>query len=171
MMPKVLILDASVFIYKCRINEGERITVPAVMDELKDEISVMSFELAKSAGMRVEPAEQHYIEPVRKMAKRTGDLNMLSETDIALLAKALQYKGKDTYLVTDDYAIQNVASHMGIQVKPIMQKRIRDVLIWEKRCIGCGRYFTRGIVCPICGSRLKKAIRRNSYKVTGRRRE
>ncbi|ATZ61421.2 MAG: DNA-binding protein [Methanosarcinales archaeon Met12] len=171
MTSKVLILDASVFIYKCRINDGERITVPAVIDELKDGMSVMSFELAKSAGMGVEPAEQHYIEMVKKMAKSAGDLNALSETDIALLAKALQYNGKDTYLVTDDYAIQNVASHMGIQVKPISQKKIKDVLIWEKRCIGCGRYFTREIVCPVCGSRLKKARCRNHAKVTGRRRE
>lgn len=163
-MSKVLILDASVFIYKCRINDGERITVPAVMDELKDGISVTTFGLTKSAGMRVEPAEPHYIGQVRRAAKRTGDLDTLSKTDIALLAKALQYEGKDTYLVTDDYAIQNVASHLGLQVKPIAQKRIRDILIWEKRCIGCRRYFTEGMVCPVCGSRLKKARRRNSYR-------
>lgn len=150
-----LVLDAMVFIHGFRID-GELITVPDVMTELKDEKSAMLFELAKDAGMKVERAEKHYISLVEREAKRTGDFDSLSRTDIHLLAKALQYIGEGAYLVSDDYEIQNMASRLGIQVKPIVQKGIRDVLIWEKHCIGCNRCFPSGNTCPVCGSRLKK---------------
>jgi len=156
----IFVVDASVFIYGYQMVEGEIVTVPGVMEELKDMKSTTLFEQAKNTGMRVEPAEQRYIDEVATMAKKTGDIDVLSETDIHLLAKALQYMGKDTYILTDDYAIQNAASRLGIQIKPIVQHKIMDVLIWEKRCIGCGRYFTQGEICPVCGSKLKRTRRR-----------
>lgn len=159
-MMTIFIVDASVFIYGYRIGEGEMVTVPGVAEELKDAKSTTLFEQAKSAGMRVEPAERRYIDEVVKMARRTGDMDVLSETDIHLLAKALQYMGKDACIITDDYAIQNAASRLGIQVKPIVQHKIMDVLIWKKRCIGCGRYFAQGEICPVCGSKLKRTRRR-----------
>lgn len=159
-MMTVFIIDASVFIYGYQIGEGEIVTVPGVVEEVKDVKSTTLFEQAQSAGMRVEPAEQCYIDEVVKMAKKTGDMGVLSETDIHLLAKAVQYRDKDTYIITDDYAIQNVASRLGIQIKPIVQRKIMDVLIWKKRCIGCGRYFAKGDICLICGSKLKRTRRR-----------
>ena len=154
-----LILDSMVFIYGFRVD-GDLITVPDVMTELKDEKSIMLFELAKDAGMKVEQAEKHYVSLVEKEAQRTGDFDSLSRTDIHLLAKALQYIGEGAYLVSDDYEIQNIASRLGVRVKPIIQKGIRDVLIWEKHCIGCNRCFPNGNTCPVCGSRLKKKVKR-----------
>jgi len=159
-MMATFIVDTSVFIYGYRMGGGEIVTVPGVVEELKDAKSTTLFEQAKSAGMRVEPAEQRYIDEVVKTAKKTGDMDVLSETDIHLLAKAIQYIGKDTYIITDDYAIQNVASRLGIRIKSIVQHSIRDVLIWKKRCIGCGRGFAQGEICPVCGSKLKRTRRR-----------
>lgn len=148
-----------VFIYGFRVD-GDLITVPDIMTELKDERSIMLFELAKDAGMKIEKAEKHYVNLVEKEAQRTGDFDSLSRTDIHLLAKALQYIGESTYLVSDDYGIQNIASRLGLRVKPITQKGIRDILIWEKHCIGCNRCFPNGNTCPVCGSRLKKKVKR-----------
>lgn len=158
MMPK-LILDAMVFIYGFCLD-GELVTVPDVMTELKDEKSILLFEMAQDAGMRVEQAEKHYISLVEREAKRTGDFDSLSKTDVSLLAKALQYMDDGVYLVSDDYEIQNMASRLGVKIKPIIQKGIRDVLIWEKHCIGCNRYFPSGSTCPVCGSRLKKRVKK-----------
>ncbi len=158
-----LVLDSMVFIYGFRVD-GDLITVPDVMNELKDEKSVMLFELAKDAGMKVERAEKPYINLVEREANITGDLDSLSRTDIHLLAKALQYIGKNTYLVSDDYEIQNMASRLGVNVKPIIQKGIQDVLIWEKHCIGCDRYFPSGKTCTVCGSRLKKTVKRKGVR-------
>ena len=159
-----LILDAMVFIHGFRVD-GDLITVPNVMTELKDEKSIMLFELAKAAGMKVEQAEKHYVSLVEREAKSTGDFDSLSRTDIHLLAKALQYIGEDTYLVSDDYEIQNMASRLGVKIKPIIQKGIRDVLIWEKHCIGCNRCFPSGNTCPVCGSRLKKMVKRKGVRL------
>ncbi|NYT00437.1 MAG: DNA-binding protein [Methanocellales archaeon] len=154
-----LVLDSMVFIYGFRVD-GDLITVPDVMNELKDEKSIMIFELAKDAGMKVEQAEKHYVSLVEKEAQSTGDFDSLSRTDIHLLAKALQYLGEGTYIVSDDYEIQNMASRLGVKVKKIIQKGIRDVLIWEKHCIGCNRCIKNGNTCPVCGSRLKKKLKR-----------
>lgn len=159
-MMALLIVDSSVFVCGYRIGSAEALTVPGVMRELKDVRSITLFEQARSTGLKVEPAEQRYIDEVVKTARRTGDVGVLSETDIHLLAKALQYIGKGACIITDDYAIQNVASRLGIQIKPIMQHKIRDVLIWKKRCIGCGRYFAQGDICSVCGSKLKRTRRK-----------
>jgi len=59
-------------------------------------------------------------------------------------------------LITDDYAVQNTAIHLGIKVIPAGQKKIKDVLLWEKFCIGCKRRFPTGDDCPVCGTSLKK---------------
>jgi len=57
-MMATFIVDTSVFIYGYRMGGGEIVTVPGVVEELKDAKSTTLFEQAKSAGMRVEPAEQ-----------------------------------------------------------------------------------------------------------------
>jgi UPF0271 protein len=62
--------------------------------------------------------------------------------------------------MTDDYAVQNVASMIGIKVEPISQSRIKDKIIWGKKCTGCMKRFDRGEECPICGSPLKKIRKR-----------
>lgn len=63
-------------------------------------------------------------------------------------------------LLTDDYAVQNVASMLGIKVEPVVQKKIKDVLIWQKVCIGCKRKFDSGDICPVCGSPMRKGRKR-----------
>ena len=49
-------------------------------------------------------------------ASKVGDSHKLSETDLQLLALALELKteGVAPQIVTDDYSIQNVATQMGI---------------------------------------------------------
>ena len=96
------------------------------------------------------------------MAEHTRDSEELSKTDLEVLAKAFEHKDR-CVLLTDDYAVQNVAVQLGIEVKPIAQKKIKDILIWQKQCIGCKKKFDKGEICPICGSPLKKK-RKKSIK-------
>ncbi len=147
------IADSSLFITRKRI-EGTIITVPSVAAEIKDEKSRTIMELM---NIRIEPPLQSFILEVIAKAKSTQNNEELSRTDIEVLAKALECSGKeDTILITDDYAIQNTAIHLGIKVAPAGQKKIKDVLIWEKYCIGCKRRFKQGDECPVCGTALKK---------------
>lgn len=149
----IYIADSSIFIIGKRI-EGNIITVPSVVDEIRDERSRTILELM---NVRIEPPLQIFIKEVISKARTTKDSEELSKTDIGLLAKALEYtRNEDTILITDDYAIQNTAIYLGIKVMPAGQKKIKDVLLWEKFCIGCKRRFPQGDDCPVCGTLLKK---------------
>ncbi len=153
------IADSAVFIMGYPVESTLLITVPSVVNELKSSEAAMHFELACEEGARVEAPQPDMIEDVLIMAKHTRDVEELSITDIEILAKALERKD-NAILLTDDYAVQNVAVMLGIDVKPIVQKKIRDILIWEKQCVGCHKRFDEGNICPICGSDLKKRRKR-----------
>jgi len=147
------IADASLFIIRKRL-EGSVITVPSVVEELQDEKSRTIMELM---NVRVEPPLMSFKKKVKTKAGITRDSEELSGTDIDILAKALEYSEREeTVLVTDDFAVQNTAIQLGIKVMPAGQRKIKDVLIWEKQCIGCKRRFPEGNECPVCGSQMKK---------------
>ena len=149
----IRVADSSLFIIGKRI-EGNIITVPSVEEELKDENSRTIMELM---NVKIEPPLKSFILEVTSKAGVTKDSEELSKTDIDILAKALEYSRKeDVVLISDDYAVQNTAIHLGIKVMPAGQKKIRDVLLWEKFCIGCKRRFPQGDDCPVCGTALKK---------------
>lgn len=149
----IYIADSSLFMVGKRI-EGKILTVPSVANEIRDERSKTILELM---NVEIEPPLQTAIMEVRSIAQRTKDCEELSGTDIDILAKALEYsRMDDCILITDDYAIQNTAIHLGIEVMPAGQKKIRNVITWEKFCIGCKRRFPQGNECPICGTPLKK---------------
>jgi len=149
----IYIADASLFIIRKRL-EGNVITVPSVVEELHDENSLTIMELM---NVRVEPPLLSFKKKVKIKTGITRDSEELSGTDIDILAKALEYSEREeTFLVTDDFAVQNTAIQLGIRVIPAGQRKIKDVLVWEKQCIGCKRRFPKGDECPVCGSQMKK---------------
>ncbi|MFW6265787.1 MAG: NOB1 family endonuclease, partial [Halanaeroarchaeum sp.] len=94
------------------------------------------------------------LQTVRQAAKRTGDATVLSETDVRLLAAALEL---DATLVTDDYAMQNVADDLDLAVEVVAQEGITERRDWRYQCRGCGREFDEHRErCPICGSQLSR---------------
>ena len=149
------VADSSVFILGMPLPQpplNRTVTTPDVLQELKDMRSKMAFEAAVDHGLRIEQPLPHLVSEVCDRARTTGDFDRLSETDIGLLAKTLEYDG---ILCTDDYAIQNVAESLGIRTESIAQEHIKETFEWGMRCTGCGRRFESGDqVCPICGSRL-----------------
>jgi len=153
------IADSAVFIMGKDIDPPQTITVDSVVDELISKEASMCFDLAREAGLKVEVPDAIHRVDVLKIAIKSRDCDELSSTDIDILAKALEYKD-DSTLLTDDYAVQNVAKMMGIRVMPVVQKKIRDVILWEKQCTGCRKNFDSGDVCPICGSPMKKRRKR-----------
>jgi len=153
-MPKTYVLDASAFIYGM-FPDGELVTPPKVYEEVKDEASRLKLEMLSQ--LRVKEPEPRYVDEIRKAAQETGDSVRLSPSDTDLLALAIeeQTAGKDVALLTDDYAVQNVARYVGMPVLPLHQKRIKYKIVWEKRCMGCNRTYKEGDVCEVCGSPLK----------------
>lgn len=156
---KYYIADSAVFIMGSGIESHRVITVPSVVNELKSSEASMRFELARESGARVEMPDEVFRLNILNTASETRDCEELSATDIDILAKALEYKDTSV-LLSDDYAVQNVARVLGIEVKPVAQKKIKDVLVWEKQCTGCRKRFETGDICPVCGSSLKKRRKR-----------
>jgi UPF0271 protein len=158
-MTNTYVLDTSAFIYGM-MPGGEMETVPAVYEEVRDDKSRLKLELME--GLKVVEPDALYVGRVADAARKTGDDKRISKADGDLLALALQEKeaGKDVALLTDDYAVQNVARVLGIRTTALRQKKSRSSVAWEKRCTGCGRTCPVGETCPDCGSPLRLKKRR-----------
>ncbi|MDV0444899.1 hypothetical protein MmiAt1_04450 [Methanimicrococcus sp. At1] len=161
---KKYIADSAVFIMgNCPIAAAEMVTISWVEDEMRSDEASLRYDIAKAEGLRVEAVEDRFLEVVKDQAGQTRDIEKLSPTDLGILAKALEYKeqfGDDAVLITDDFAVQNIAARLGIIVMPVAQRVISDQIIWQKQCIGCYRHFKDGDDCPICGSPLRKKMKK-----------
>jgi UPF0271 protein len=146
------VLDASAFINEYHTTE-DTATIPMVREELEDE-SAYRFDAMEGSGMHIHIPQDGAVERVRRAAKETGDFEELSDTDVRLIAAAFEL---DATLVTDDYAMQNVAEHMDVGVEVIAQDGIAEQRDWRFQCQGCGREFDENKDrCPICGSELTR---------------
>jgi UPF0271 protein len=143
-----VVADASVFIWGKR-PDGELITTPSVEAELKD---IRTKSLLHIFEARVEGPTLQALKIVQKAALETGDIRVLSPADLDVLAKALEY---GAVLATDDYALQNVALHLGLEIEPVGQPRIKRELKRVQKCQGCGKRF-EGEACPDCGTPARK---------------
>jgi len=125
--------------------------------------------IAPERILSIETARVNWISPSTEsvqestvIARKTGDLDGLSETDLHLLALAIELGG---HLHTDDYRLQNLCKTAGVRWSPVVSEGISDVWNWEIRCRGCGalvagaentRPASQEIgVCPECGSELR----------------
>jgi UPF0271 protein len=146
------VLDASAFIHEYHTSD-EMASVPAVEEELEGE-SAFRFDAMEGAGMHIHIPADNTVETIERAAVETGDGEELSDTDVRLIAAAFELDGT---LVTDDYAMQNVAEHLGVVVEAIARDGITEQRDWRFQCQGCGREFDEHRDrCPICGSDLSR---------------
>ena len=146
------VLDSSAFIHEYHTSE-QMASVPAVAEELDGE-SAYRFDAMEGAGMHIHIPADNTVETIERAAVETGDGEELSDTDVRLIAAAFELDGT---LVTDDYAMQNVAEHLGVVVEAIARDGITEQRDWRFQCQGCGREFDEHRDrCPICGSDLSR---------------
>lgn len=146
------VLDASAFIHDYDVD-GPTASIPAVRDELND-AAAYRFDAQAGGGMQVQVPGEAALAAVETAARTTGDLGVLSDTDQRLLAAAYELDGT---VVTDDYAVQNVADELGVGVEVIAQDGISERRDWSFQCQGCGREFDESRDrCPVCGSDLAR---------------
>ena len=146
------VLDSSAFINE--YHTDERIaTIPLVKEELEGE-AAYRFDALEGSGMHLHIPEDDAVERIERAARETGDLVELSETDVRLVAAAFEL---DCPLVTDDYAMQNVAEKLDLRVEVIAREGISERRDWRFQCAGCGREFDENHDrCPVCGSDLSR---------------
>ncbi|GAB6134961.1 type II toxin-antitoxin system VapC family toxin [Thermococcus prieurii] len=146
------VIDTAIFIQGIDV---EGFTTPKVVEEVKDPESKLFLEGLISAGkVKVLVPSMESVKAVMEAARKTGELNELSEADLEVLALAYELKAT---LLTDDYNLQNIARTLGIPFKTL-KRGIKRVIHWNYVCIGCGKRFSEmppeGI-CPNCGSPVK----------------
>jgi UPF0271 protein len=161
---KIYVLDTSAIIagFVPGLADVEQVTVQKVLEEAKDLCSKLELEAAVVAGkVKVMEPSKSSLAEVRLKVGQTGD--RVSDTDVELLALALdlRWAGEEPMLVTDDYAIQNLARLLGIPYRRVAMPGITEVLTWEMTCPACGRsYPATATQCEVCGSSLVRRPRR-----------
>lgn len=129
-------------------------TTPLVFEEIKhikksqDVITI----LIESNRLKIVEPESKFTEMVLRKAEESGDHQHLSKEDISVIALCLQLGGE---LMTDDFAVSNVAKHLNLKVIPIMTKGA-DKISWIYFCPGCKSSFSKASICPICGSKMRR---------------
>jgi UPF0271 protein len=148
------VLDASVFFVDLPL-EDHVYTTPSVVGELVDFCAKCRYEALLASGLLIQQPSTESVARVKDAAKKTGDISVLSATDRDIIGLALDLMAT---LVTDDYAVQNVAHELGVDVRPIQMRRARTVA-WRFRCSGCGRYYRHTGICQVCGAEIKRKIK------------
>lgn len=150
------VLDTSAIIYLEDFRKfNEIFTTSSVLSEVKDRTTELKL---PAIGAKVLEPSRKVVDDIRAVAKKTGDLEKLSHTDIEVLALA---KEIDATVVSDDYNIQNVAKKIGLKYISVFNKGIKELFTWKKFCPNCKKYFGNEIgKCPVCGSELKRVPRK-----------
>jgi UPF0271 protein len=84
----------------------------------------------------------------------------MSDADLSIIALAFELRDSSPIIITDDYAIANVAELSGIRVSYVMSKGITKVGTWIRYCSACGIVYRKNErQCTICGNRLRSRLR------------
>ena len=157
------VLDASAFYAGTAFLAGRKCaTTSAVFDEVSHiKSSHAALDALLDAGhLSIVDADKENTDVIVAAAKKTGNYAKLSAADISVLALARQMGAT---LVSDDYAVANVAATVGIKVEMSSGKGIKNVRRYVTYCSACGKAFGPNAgECPLCGNALKRR-----YKVTG----
>lgn len=170
---KVLVLDTSALIMGLDPLglEFETYSVPEVIEELRDQ-AALSYRLAistSSGKLKIQSPTSQCLKQVLDEAKVLGDRVVLSKADASVLALALDLlrEGRDPIVVSDDYAVQNVAEGIDIAYQSLATLGIRQKFEWTYYCPACFRRYS-GVeleVCQVCGTKLKrKPLRKQAAK-------
>lgn len=136
-------------------SDGDYIMPQSVLDEISGGERCAIDIAIRSNDIKIVSPGSNYLERVKKTAEKTGDISTLSGTDIDVIAIALQ---ESCPIMTDDYAIQNVASTLGLTYEKSSQNGIKKLINWKKVCTGCGKEYASTYKgdCPVCGSGIKR---------------
>ena len=171
---RVVVLDTSAFLagFDPFSLGVDLVTVPKVEAEIQRKSIVKTrFSMAIESGrLKVKAPSQEAIISVQASANKVGDTFKLSETDMELLALAVDLKeqGDSPQIITDDYSIQNVAMQIGVEFCALATFGIKRLLEWIRYCPACHREYAADCKfkeCQVCGTMLKRKPRRNMKKL------
>ena len=146
--------------------------MPKVEEEIRSNSMIwVRFRTAvENSRVKVRAPSEEYWKKAKTSANRVGDSFFLSETDLQILALALELRaeGCASQIVTDDYSIQNVATQIGIDFVSLATFGIRRLLEWIRYCPACHREYPADYnskKCAVCGTTLKRKPRKTTKKL------
>ena len=143
------ILDTCAFLTQNH-PKGEIATIFEIESELNNRQSKQYFTNLREIGLKIREPKTDSIENIRKNSEETGDLGVLSNIDLKILALAYEMHG---IIVSDDFAIQNVALHMGLEFTSCSGNEIKELRKWKYRCSACrSEALQKMDSCSVCGS-------------------
>ena len=155
------VLDSSAFYAGIPFSSSEpSITTSNVYNEIKhikkdhDAVQI----LIETKRLKISDPERQFLTTVNNAAKKSGDFPNLSQEDVSIIALSLQLNAE---LVTDDFAVSNVAKNLSIKVIPVMTSGIKKIVTWVYYCPGCETNFSEITNCPNCGNKLKRKPMKN----------
>src|SRR3989449_8468616 len=98
---------------------------------------------------------------VEEASRKAGESGYLSKADREVLALALDLKldGHEPVIVSDDYAIQNLAEHLQIGHSSLANYGIVHRFDWIMYCPACyRRYKPPAKKCRVCGTELRRKV-------------
>jgi len=150
------VLDSSAFYAGIPFSSSEpSVTTSHVYNEIKhikkdhDAVQI----LIETRRLKISDPDHRFIITVNNAAKKSGDLPNLSQEDVSIIALSLQLNAE---LITDDFAVSNVAKNLNIKVIPVMTSGIKKIVTWVYYCPGCKTDFSETTNSPNCGNRLKR---------------
>ena len=124
------ILDATAFYVGIPFASNDSfMTTSSVYDEIehiKTKQGVLEM-LQQTNRLQIRNPNNESISIVKDTANKTGDSVTISEQDISIIALALENKME---LITDDFAVTNVARQLRIQTSSLMTGGINTVGKW-----------------------------------------
>ena len=115
--------------------------------------------LQQTNRLQIRDPSEEIIDIVKNASIKTGDNATMSKQDITIIALALE---NNIELITDDFAVTNVAKQLKIKTSSLMTEGIRKVGKWISYCSACGKEFSKQKECPICGNKLNRKLVKKS---------
>ena len=156
------VLDATAFYAGMPFTSNDSfMTTSAVYDEIQHiKMKQGAIEMLQQTNrLQIRDPDKKFINIVKDTAYKTGDNTTISKQDISIIALALENKIE---LITDDFAVTNVARQLKIQTLPLMTQGIDTIGKWISYCSMCGKEFSKEKECPICGNKLNRKLIKKS---------
>ncbi len=152
----MFILDTCAFLTQ-KHPTGEFVTVPGIKTEIVNRQSLQYFENMLATHLKVMKAQKNSYDVVNKEAKETGDYDVLSKVDVDILALGYECKGT---IITDDFAIQNVALALEVKFLSCSGKVISEKRAWRYKCTACNHKEKVKLKnCSVCGNEEIRRIK------------
>ena len=152
----MFILDTCAFLTQ-KHPTGEFATVPGIKSEIVNRQSRQYFENMLATHLKVMKAQKNSYDVVNKEAKETGDYDVLSKVDMDILALGYECKGT---IITDDFAIQNVALALDVKFLSCSGKIISERRAWRYKCTACNHKEKVKLKnCSVCGNEEIRRIK------------